>query len=78
MVSFGNLPNRVSELTGILFRGAKVAGSVALMQGPRTSLRKLVCPLYLLTCVNPAFSSENADTPSPVYSELHTLPLAHP
>lgn len=32
MVSFGNLPNRVGEPTSILFRGAKVAGSVALMQ----------------------------------------------
>jgi len=32
MVSFGNLPNRVSKLTGILFRGAKVAGRVTLMQ----------------------------------------------
>lgn len=32
MVSFGNLPNRVSKLTGILFRGAKVAERVTLMQ----------------------------------------------
>ncbi len=32
MVSFGNLPNRVGKPTSTLFRGAKVAVSVALMQ----------------------------------------------
>lgn len=50
MVSFGNLPNRVSKLTGILFRGAKVAGSVALMQVvAATSFEQPIIQRFLLS-----------------------------